>query len=170
MPIKNKDGTLFKLQGINPLMKEQDHWEGNEDWKIHHVEAEEVVIQDPKRMTPEGLPEDAPLPAIVGVGVIPQTELLYCLPLVVHEEEDPLYGQKKLISAWGEKFNFEAIRIDYTGLTATFFARVPQDKVTRGSIILVFRERQWWKVNGTEQSKDGINIYCIPSELKPSMI
>ncbi len=155
-------------------MKEQDHWENDDkDWKVHYVDnQEEVVVQDPKKQIPEGLPDNAPVPAIVGVGVVQQTELLYCLPLTYTVEEDPLYGQKKRIPAWGDKFKFEAIRTDYTGLTAVFFARLPPDyraKLERGSIILVYKERQWWKINGTEDTEDGVTIYCIPSELKPSM-
>lgn len=171
MPIKNKDGSIFKLQGVNPLMKEQDHWDG--EWQVHYVESEKVVVQDPQRTIHENMFEDKMIPAIAGVGIINQTEILYCLPLIIHTEVDPLYGQVQKTSSWGDKFNFEAIRIDCTGLTALFFARLPPEaasKVTVGSVIYVFKERQWWKVNGTEPSQDGINIYCMPSEIKPSFV
>lgn len=154
-------------------MKDQDHWENDDDWKVHYVEPEEVIIQDPKRMAPEGYVEDEPLPAIVGVGVISNKEVLHCLPSILVVEEDPIYGQKTQKPGWGDKFSFEAIRLEYTGLTCVFFARMPQEymeKLSRGSIILVFRERQWWKINGTELSEDGVKIYCVPSEVKPSFV
>lgn len=168
MAIRNKDGSLFKLQGINPLMKDQDHWK--DEWTVHYVEAEEVFVQDSQRIIPEGTPDDAPVPAIIGVGIIHQTEILYCLPLFIRTEEDPLYGQKRRVNEWGEKFSFEAITVDCNGLTAIFFARMPKDKVPAGSIIYVFKERNWWKVNGVENYEDGIHIYCMPSEMKPSFL
>lgn len=173
MPIKNKDGTPYRIQGINPLMKGQDRWENEEGWKVHYVEPEVIIIKDPKRMAPEGYMEEEPLPAIIGVGVISNKEIIYCLPLVMNVEEDPLYGQKSYVSSWGDKFSFEAIKIEYNGMSISFFARMPEeymDKLTRGSIILVFRERQWWKIEETERSEDGIKIYCVPTELKPSFV
>lgn len=172
MTIKKKDGTPYKLKGINPLMKDQDHWD-NTEWKVHYVEPEEIIIKDPKRIAPEGFMEEDPLPAIVGVGVISNKEIIYCLPSILITEEDPVYGQKIQKPGWGDKFSFEAIRLEYTGFTITFFARMPQeymDKLNRGSIILVFKQREWWKVNETELFEDGIKIYCVPSELKPSFV
>lgn len=169
MPIKNKDGSTYVIRGVNPLMIDQDHW--SEGWKVHYVETEVIILPDPKRKVYEEMFDVTQIPAIVGVGLVSQTEILYCLPIVTTIEEDPVYGQKKKITTWGDKFNFEAIRVDYTGVTASFFAKLPDDvveKMMTGSIIYVFKERQWWKINGIEHFQDGINIYCLPSELKPS--
>jgi hypothetical protein len=169
MPIRNKDGNLFKLQGVNPLMSEQDRWD-KETWIIHYVEPEKITVRGSKKISPETPEiETEPLPTTEPQ----QTEILYCLPLIVRVEEDPLYGQNKQIASWGDKFSFEAIRIEYTGLTAMFFTRLPPGAVSqlaRGSIIYVFKERQWWKINGIEESGDGLKIYCVPSELKPSFV
>lgn len=167
MVIKNKDGTIFELNKVNPLMKEQDRWQN--DWFVHYVSSEEIVIKDPKRVIPEILSEEI-VPVVVGGGIVNPTEILYCLPLITRIEEDPIYNQSKQINSWGEKFSFEAVTIDYTGLTAVFLARVPEKHIAVGSIIYVFKERQWWKVNGTEELEDGVKIYCVPSELKPSFI
>ncbi len=147
-------------------MQEQDHWK--EGWTVHYVEPEQVIVKDPQREIPEGLPDNIQVTSIVGVGFVHQTEILYCKPLIITIDEDPVYGTKKKVTSWGDQFNFEAIRIDYTGLTATFFARLPNVTIEPGSIILHFKERQWWKVNGVQPAEDGINIYCMPSELKPS--
>ncbi len=185
MPIRNKDGTLFKLQGINPLMKDQDHWENDEEgWQIHYVESEEdvVVRKEPSREAQRPLPQPPnPIPAPKPKEPEPQRRadysgydrlLLYCLPVTFTSEDvDPLYGQKKRIPIWGDKFNFEAVCIDSNGLTAVFFATLPDDvagKLERGSILYVFKERQWWKINGTQREGDGVKIYCMPSPLKPS--
>lgn len=167
MSIKNKDGSLFKLQKVNPLMKNQDHWK--DEWKVHYVETDPISVQDPKRIISDQISQDTPVPAIIGVGIVSQTEILYCLPLVIKIVEDELYNQKKKYTSWGDQFSFEAIKVDYTGITAVFFAKIP-NKLERGSIIYVYKERQWWKINGIESVEDGINIYCIPSDQKPSFI
>lgn len=170
MPIRNKDGTLYTLRGVNPLMKDQEHGDG---WKVHYVETDPVVIDDPKMAIPDYVPEDAPVAAIVGVGVIADTEVLYCLPLITRIEEDVLYGQKKKIASWGEKFTFEAVKVNYSGLTVTFYAKLPSevsDRLTMGSILYVYKGREWWKINNTELSGEGIAIHCMPSDVKPSFI
>lgn len=38
MAIKNKDGSVFKLRGPNPLMRDQKFWEGNEDVVVHNFD------------------------------------------------------------------------------------------------------------------------------------
>jgi hypothetical protein len=169
MPIYNKDGSVYRIQGVNPLMKEQDHWSKEEKWEVHYPQTEEIVLTDPTR---ESLVVDevSDVPTMVGVGVLPQTDILYCLPLVQSVDEDPLYGQQKVVTGWGDKFTFEAVQVGATGLTAVFFAKVPEEKVAPGSIIYVYKERQWWKVNGIEKLEEGINIHCMPSENKPSFV
>jgi hypothetical protein len=163
MPIYNKDGSVFKLQGVNPLMKEQDHWD--EKWEVHNPQTEDVIVlPDPKRNPASNAP------IMVGVGTLPQTDILYCLPLIQITEEDPLYGQQSIKTDWGEKFSFEAIQISATGLTASFYATLSADRVPQGSIIYVYKERQWWKVNGVEAAEGGVNIHCMPTDLKPSFV
>lgn len=125
MTIKNKDGSIFRLQGINPLMKNQDHW--TDGWKVYSADPDEIILPDPKLVCPEGYVEDEPLPAIVGVGVVSNKEIIYCKPLGSIIEEDPVYGQKSLKPFWGDQFSFEAIIIESTGLTITFFARMSKE-------------------------------------------
>lgn len=170
MTIRNKDGTTFKLEGVNPLMKEQDHWKG-EKWHVYHPEEEKIVLLDPKRSFTQDIGDDVEnvVTSMLGVGAIQQKEILYCMPLIVSYEEDPLYGQKKRKTDWGDKFSFEAVTIaSSTGLTATYFANLPTEKVPEGSVILVFNERQWWKVGGIEIVEGGVHIHCVPTDIKVS--
>jgi hypothetical protein len=171
MVIKNNDGTVFKLQGINPLMKGQDRWEKSA-WTVSYL-PNEIILKDPKRITPEGYLEEDAVPAISGV-VVPQTEVIYCKPLFNKIEEDPVYGTKKILPMWGDKYSFEAIKTACNGITAIFFTRLPSDNISklgRGSILYVFKEREWWKVQNTEPSEgDGFNIHCVLSDLKPSFV
>lgn len=154
MPISNKDGTPYRLRGVNPLMVNQEHWQAI---KVN-LELEEFVLPDP-RITAE---EEA----IVGGGSLQQTDLVGCLPaLTMAEEEDPLYGFKTFKPGWGEKFTFEALKTQSTGLTAVFLANVPKDKISEGSILFVYNDREWWKVSRVEE---GTHIHCVPSDIKPS--
>lgn len=41
MAIKNKDGSIYRLNGPNPLMREQDLWEG---FSIHNMDFKEDII------------------------------------------------------------------------------------------------------------------------------
>jgi hypothetical protein len=167
MTIYNKDGSIFKIQGINPLMKDQERWK--EKWVVYDV-VDKVTLPDPKRNFAHVNEDDNFAPSILGVGPIQQKDVVHCVPLIVTYEEDPLYGQKKKQTDFGEKFSFEAVTLNSNGLTAIFFANVPAERVPQGSIIYVYNERQWWKVNGTEDAENGIHIFCIPSDLKPSLV
>jgi hypothetical protein len=144
-------------------MVEQEHWK---DWvAVHNIGAEEVVLKDPKLAS--DLPPDEPVMAILGVGVIPDSIVIYCLPMVVREEVDPVYGEKRQVPGYGDQFTFEGIMTDYTGVTASFFCRLPTLPLA-GSILHVRKERQWWKVVNSFVRDDGIAIDCVPSDRHPS--
>lgn len=170
MPIFNKDGTPYKLQGVNPLMQEQDHWNESEKVEVHDViAAEEVVMKDPTRVIPDHIPEDTPVAAVIGVGIVTDTTIIYCLPMVMKVVEDPVYGDKKMMPDYGDKFTFEGIMTDYNGVAASFFGRLPPDKTPLpGSILYVWKERQWWKVSETFPQDGGVQINCVVSDRHPS--
>lgn len=170
MAIFNKDGTPYKLQGVNPLMEEQDHWHESEKVVVHDfIAGEEVVLKDPKLATALPVPDDKPIVAVAGVGVVPDSIVLYCLPLIVIEEEDPVYGEKRKRPSFGQQFTFEGVMTDYSGVTASFFCHLPPDRVPLpGSVLHVRKERQWWKVNETFSQDGGVHINCVPSDRQMS--
>jgi len=49
MPIKDRDGKVYKLQGPNPVMKEQDLWDKSKLKFINFKTEDEVVKDDGKR-------------------------------------------------------------------------------------------------------------------------
>lgn len=158
MAIFNKDGTPFRLRGVNPLMKDQDRWG---EFVVHGFEglgaAEEV-----QSVPPKPAPESKPVVA-VSAGVV-----VHCLPAVVRVVEDPLYGQTRRVG-YGERFSFEAVPGVCTGVTAVFRARRSpgMPEIAPGSILYVFKERAWWKADSISAG-DEFEIYCVPSDLKPS--
>lgn len=170
MPIYNKDGTIFKLNGINPLMKFQDHWKGSVV-RVSNFEFKEVVLKDPMFAVDDRIPEDVPIAAVIGVGVIKDTTLLYCLPMIFTEIEDDVYGEKHKIPTYGDKFTFEAVMVDYTGVSATFFCTLPQgDSLLSDSIFFVLKERQWWKLKDRTTDGDGTYFHCVLSDIQPSFV
>ena len=48
MAITDKDGKVYKLQGPNPLMKDQDKWDMN-DIVLHNFKWGSEVIEDTKK-------------------------------------------------------------------------------------------------------------------------
>lgn len=176
MPIKNKDGTLFRLEKPNPVVTAQSLWNEDENPIITHnftfsdkitysiyVEEEEeeeldFTIPQPKETTyvppkPKKLKtESLMIPA-------------YCLPANISVFTDPLYGQTKTKILYGDQFTFDVIFIARNDLSVQLWSKTP---VTIGSIIFIPSDSRWWKVQGTEPGNDGIMIMAGPSELTPS--
>ncbi len=47
MPLKNRDGTVYKLRGPNPLMEEQKVWE---DFQVHNLKFQGEVAPDEREI------------------------------------------------------------------------------------------------------------------------
>jgi len=45
MTIKNKDGTVYKLKGPNPIASKQNHW-SEDEFEMHNMDWEEVDLPD----------------------------------------------------------------------------------------------------------------------------
>lgn len=53
MTIKNKDGSVYKLNGPNPVMKKQEVWDEKEGFKLHNCSwGKEVVTDDLPKVEP----------------------------------------------------------------------------------------------------------------------
>ena len=44
MVIKNKDGSVYKLQGPNPLMEDQAFWNALENFTLHNTEWKKTIF------------------------------------------------------------------------------------------------------------------------------
>lgn len=157
MPIFNKDGSIFRLAGVNPLLAGQNRWVG----RVIRFVCEEVLLPDPKIIV-----EEEEQPVMVGVGTVSEREkeVVYCMAPIY--EEDFLYGSKKRVG-WDERFNFEAY-VETNGVSCVIFATVPVDKVLPGSIVYVLRERLWWLIDSVEEGDGGVHIRCVPSGVQPA--
>jgi len=162
MAIKNPDGTPYRLQSPNKIMKTQQPWNDKEKVVVHNMTAEEeeekpkpeIKIAKPKKKI-----EPKKEAIIEKLNEVKKSA--YCLPAKYEEYTDTLYNEIKKRLTYGSKFVFEIVPIKEGDLTYEFWS----DKdISTGSIILVFGERRWWKV---VESKDKV-FTCYPSDLTPS--
>jgi hypothetical protein len=52
MVIKNKDGSVYKLQGPNPLMEDQSFWNDLENFTLHNTEWKKTIFGDDGELIP----------------------------------------------------------------------------------------------------------------------
>lgn len=217
MTIKNKDGSVFKLVGPNPMAKNQHIWNETEDdcivenmkWaslilpdereasrfntdlKVPEdasIDTEEELIVEPKEEIKEITPE-VPIPVVtpeIKETAQPKTKLknivdIWCLPAVLREHVDELYGSKQFTIEYLERLMFEGIIVENTGLSMLFWTNI--DTPQRGSVVFIsrnseghgFNEKRWWKVDNvidsTQDSRleesGGYLFHCVPSEYTP---
>lgn len=192
MPIKNKDGTQFKLQGPNPLMKTQDL--DGENIIVHNLNHEEItgedtsrqhrdipnpfdvidiqqsveefmgdhVIETPPTPVPPPPPKIEPKPKAVASNKL----LAWCLPALIKEEVNPLYGEiKRSLGGYGDKFSFETVLLNRSIVSVDFWSPV---SIEKNSIIYLWDQREWWRVSNYKQHENGWVLTCYPSDHHPS--
>jgi hypothetical protein len=183
MPIKNKDGSVFKLQGPNPLMKSQDL--DGENIIVHNLNPEETTGSDPSRQF-----RDFPNPyEIVDVNKsveeflgtedikppkieqpkpksMPGGIKAWCLPAVTRQTTN-IYGEIKRSVDYlpDQKFQFATVVLARTIIACELTCPV---RVEKGSIILLSEEREWWRVVSLAEKSDGFVLTCYPSDHHPS--
>lgn len=181
MPIRNKDGSLYKISTPNPLMKNQ---EVTEEWyTVHNFDTpsnetlvyDEPVkpikphVEEPKAETPPPPPEPVVVPPVEEEKEsIPQEDKLvcYCLPAKIVEIKDTVYDEVRRKLTYGDKFRFEAVPVRLSDIGYTLWTNI---MIENGSIIYSGEDRRWWKVTRTMMQDDGgFLIECVPSMHKPS--
>lgn len=203
MPIKNKDGSVYKLQGPNPLMKSQDL--DGENVIIHNLNPEEVIGEDPSRQyreipnpfevvdiqqsveefmgdelpqveEPEVQQPLAPKPVQEPPKVVEPPKpkpkqpiegklVAWCLPAILKEEVNPLYGEVKRSLSYGEKFSLETVVLNRSIVSVDFWSPV---NIEKNSIIYLWEQREWWRVTKISSRTDGWVLTCFPSDHHPS--
>jgi hypothetical protein len=168
MVIKNKDGSPFRLQRPNPIVKDQDFWE--EKYDLHNFKYTDIVTKEgyehieKYQQIEEIQPEEVHVKEEKVLKNIEKV-MMHCLPAIVKEHYDSLYNEKKTSMSYGNKFTFEAVIVERSGL---FFKIWTNTKIERSSILFVPKDRDWWRVESTEPQSGGLIINCIPSETQPS--
>lgn len=97
------------------------------------------------------------------------TVIVHCHPLIEKTRIDNLYEEKRITSHYGDKFDFEAIIIEYNDFEIALYAK---EKIQIGSIIYPSQYKngeklemfRWWKISQIEENKTGWIIFAQVTE------
>jgi hypothetical protein len=183
MAIKNKDGTVFKISGPNPLMDEQTLWDGftkhNFEWseeidkenknKVFEIKQnkEDVLFEEKKIVIEE--------PKIIEkkVEVKEQKNIsdhktiqCFCLPAKTIEKKDELYEETYQRVEYLDKFIFDAVVIEKADIYIKFWT---MEKITKNSIVYPKnKDKRWWKVSDQKEAPMGFIYIAMISDYTPS--
>ena len=187
MVLRNKDGSIYKVNGPNPLVKDQN-WDEFvlHNWKWDFSEAEKLTKSEKLKYIPppvEPVPEE---PEEEKVDIPEEEKVDIPEPVEPKQEVIPimssLKGEARLLKnivlvhclpPKGLKFTFEAVIVQRESFHIVFWAPI---KLEMGSVIYPsvyvdgnrsLGDYQWWKVNRMEPKKDGFLMSAIISDLQP---
>ncbi len=166
MALRNKDGSVFKLNGPNPIMTQQTLW--NDKYIIHNKIGRRVVIADSQEIQEPILKPQTKEPQIVeSLGKKEEIRVespndpiqVWCQPANYVEVVDPLYGEKYKKIKYGKKFMFEAIIVEHEDLFMIFWTNTKA--VTPGSVIYPrSRDKKWWRIESVKEDQGGYLMYA----------
>jgi hypothetical protein len=175
MPLKNKDGTVYKLKGPNPLMESQKLWT---DYTAHNLKfTKEIVASEiPKTKIIEKKDDfiselEATKPVVTPPPspIIPEkaieTTYIHCFPAIVKESVHPIYGETYKTIQYIEPFSFEGVIINQQDLFIEVWTTA---EITENSVLYPKNEsKRWWKVQKKMEKAQGWLLTGIPSDIKP---
>lgn len=179
MPLKNKDGSVYKLSKPNPVGKDQRWWDPdkvvfyNFKWPVITF-AETVLPPDPVApLVEKPAVSRMPLPAPVADSAAENVVFAYCLPAEIQHKVDDLYGDSYATVTYGNKFSVEAIIIEQGDFLMRCWTPVA---VGRGSILYPYRRRtgdpmgehRWWRAKDVVERDGGWVVEAMPSDYQPS--
>ena len=196
MALRNKDGSIYKLQKPNPMMKYQNIWD-NEKLILHNmkwisekaedktevepiksdIKVQENFIQELKETKEQ---EKEPETVFERKTVIaedtkkieeekPEIEKIFvhCLPATIRTKTDELYGETYKTIQYGSPISFEAVLLQELDLTYSIWTDT--DQISIGSVLFPkTNNKRWWKVKNKEQKANGWIINCVLSDYQPS--
>jgi len=186
MAIKNSDGSIFKLNGPIPVMKEQKTWNGyvlhNMEWNPYSFDSEDNNVfqkETPVRKDPfieeleknppkqeETVKQEVPLPKIDKKTNIPTT-LCYCLPTKVESKVDSLYDEVRKTISYDTPFVLEIVITEETDINFECWTTVKN--IDFGSILYPKNKmKRWWKVSHLEEKSGGFLVKCVISPYQPA--
>jgi hypothetical protein len=190
MAIKNKDGTVYRIEGPNPFMNNQELWSDcvkhNLEWKDEIVfdflkQKLNLPVQDSAEnfleeieQKPQEKPKQEPAP-VFEKPPVPKKEKRefdtiesFCLPVDIIESRDDLYGEVKQKVIYGEVCTIEIVVLEQTDLTFRFWTT---HKINKGSIIYPKnKDKRWWKVSEYTDAPKGFMYLALPSPFTPSFV
>lgn len=176
MPIKSKDGNVYRLREPNKLTRSQVAI--NKDKLIfHNCDWEEICFVDGKPLvqepppptkseqvnfspielgckaelqpdpTPEPEPPEAQAPD--QDAEFPQLNvktMFHCLPAYTTNHADSFYGSSWQRTKYREKFIFPGVMIEKHDLAITFWTSDPKRQITEQSVVFPFAYEIWNKM------------------------
>jgi hypothetical protein len=182
MPILNKDGTVYRLRGPHPLLKDQRRWDhdaivlhnfgliGTRSISVSNVssvtkEEDQVILKAAVSEPPVITTPPTPIEKISTPQ--PQGIKIHCLPGVLTVHRDDLYGEEYTTIKYGNKFEFDANMVNKSDLSLILWTA--HKTVAEGSILYPQTgHARWWRVTRVEPQGVGIVVTCIPSDEQPS--
>lgn len=174
MALKNKDGTIFKLRSPNPIMKNQEIWE---DFQIHNMNWNQEIVPDLnyepiipvkslKKSFLEELEEAKPAPEKPKIPEIKVNKLfIHCLPAILKEKTDEVYGDKYKVLEYLSPFSFEGVIVNQQDLFISIWTTA---EIQESSILYPKNnQKRWWKVQEKIEKTGGWLLNCIPSDYQP---
>jgi hypothetical protein len=203
MPLYNKDGTVYKLDGPNPAMKDQEIWSEytvhNMNWKsevhkdqrpkvqlpqkkeiktqsesfvddLESTKSEELKTQEVEPVASPPQQVDQPVTTTsskyesISDDVITKT-FIHCLPAIIVEKKDSLYGDVSSRIQYKNKTSFEAVIINQNDMSIEMWAEVVFEK---GSILYPKNgDKRWWKIQNHYPKLGGHVMQAVPSQDQP---
>ena len=98
--------------------------------------------------------------------------VMHCLPAVIRDREDELYGEVYKSIQYGEKFTFEGVVVERNDLYMRFWTNI---QLSDGSVIypskyrdgVKFGEHRWWRVNQIMEKSGGYLTQVVISDYHP---
>jgi hypothetical protein len=103
------------------------------------------------------------------------TVLFHCLPAIVSQHRDSLYGESFARLKYGKKFIFPGVIVQSSDLAIELWTTDPKNQVAERSIVYPYRyengipydDYRWWRVM-SKTEKDGGYIYkAVISDFQP---
>lgn len=172
MPIKNPDGSVYKLSGPNPAMKNQELWT---NYIAHNMKFTgrtvfvDIVPEAPIQKLASDFIEELKTPAPIAKEEPDIKKInVYCLPAIIRERKDALYGENYQTIQYGDPFMFEAIPVKEEDLFMQMWTTV-EAATQKGSVLYPKQgNKRWWKITERVEKSGGWLLTGVLSEYTPS--
>ena len=187
MAIRNKDGSIYKLRGPNPLMQNQDSWDHSKVELINFSQDSEKVTdpQNPakkfeqqhnvvdigKKLKLEDIgklvaPVHPKEPPKQPPSEIERRKIQFLAVVAIeHSTTDSLYGDVSRRIKYSAPTNFTGIILNQADIGIEFWTEFP---IQPQSIVFPQnQEQRWWRVTKIESRPSGVVAHGIPSDVNP---
>jgi hypothetical protein len=183
--LKNKDGSVYRLAGPNPLMNEQEFWQDfikhNFNW---HSEVSENSVDNNLKDINQNEQEDESLEKALEIKEEKKVEInldkkieeksikkynpvsCFCLPAKTVEKKDDLYDESYKKVEYLDKFITEIVVLEKEDFYIKIWCK---QELTANSIIYPKnKDKRWWKIIEASNAPMGFYYIANPSDYTPS--